>query len=184
MKSKKIHSLVLSALFLALGIVLPLFTGQIKEIGDSLLPMHLPVMLCGLICGAKYGSAVGLMLPFLRSLIFGMPPLYPNAIWMALELLTYGLVVGFLYSKSKKRLRSVYFSLIIAMLLGRVVWGIAKAILLGISAKAFTMQAFIIGGFLDAIPGIILQLILIPTVMALIKTDTPKNIYKRKEKAE
>lgn len=74
---------VLSAVFLALGIGLPFLTGQIKEIGDTLLPMHLPVMLCGLVCGAKFGFAVGLILPFLRSVLTGMPPVYPNAVYMA-----------------------------------------------------------------------------------------------------
>jgi uncharacterized membrane protein len=84
-------------MFLALGIVLPFLTGQIKEIGDTLLPMHIPVMLCGLICGGKYGFAVGLVLPFLRSATVGMPPIYPNAVWMSAELATYGFMIGFLY---------------------------------------------------------------------------------------
>ncbi len=162
--------LVLSALFLSIGMVLPLLTMQIKEIGDSLLPMHLPVMLCGLICGWQLGGAIGLMLPFLRSLIFGMPPMYPNAVYMALELMTYGLVIGLIYSILKnKSLISVYFSLIIAQISGRVVWGVAKAILLGVGGKPFTFQMFLVGGFLDAGLGILLQLVLIPTVMTVIK---------------
>jgi len=70
----KTRKLIFSAMFLALGMVLPFFVGQIKEIGDSLLPMHLVVMLCGLICGWKYGAVVGLILPPLRGLCFGMPP--------------------------------------------------------------------------------------------------------------
>ncbi len=161
MKKTNLHKLIFSALFLSVGIVLPLFTSQIKEIGDTLLPMHLPVMLCGLICSYKYGFAVGLVLPFVRSLIFSMPPMYPNAVWMALELATYGLVIGLVYKYTLKK----YLSLIIAMLAGRVVWGIAKAVLLSISDKAFGVAAFVTGGFIDAIPGIILQLILIPLIM-------------------
>ena len=175
---KKTKRLVLSGLFLALGMVLPLLTGQIKEIGDSLLPMHLAVMLCGLICGYKYGLVVGLTLPFLRSLIFGMPPLYPNAIWMALELATYGLVIGLLYVKFKKKsTRYVYLSLIISMIAGRVVWGLAKAGLLGLMGKGVTLYALFVSGFVDAIPGIILQLLLIPTIMHLInrKQEDKKN---------
>ena len=104
MKNKKIRSLVFSALFLALGLVLPLLTGQIKEIGDSLLPMHLPVMLCGLMCGWEYGLCVGLILPFMRSFIFGMPPLYPNAVWMSLELAAYGLIIALVYRLFKKKI--------------------------------------------------------------------------------
>ena len=163
------RTLVLSAFFLALGMVLPLLTGQIKEIGDSLLPMHLVVMLCGVVCGWQYASVVGLALPFLRSLIFSMPPLYPNAIWMALELLTYGFVIGFLFSLRKKYSRWYLFVCLVAsMISGRIVWGIAKAILLGIADKPFGLEAFFVGGFVDAIPGLILQFILVPAVVELI----------------
>ncbi len=166
---KKTKDLVLAGLFLALGMVLPFLTGQIKEIGDSLLPMHLAVMLCGLICGYKYGLAVGLALPFLRSLLFGMPPLYPNAVWMALELATYGLVLGLLYVRvRKKHLGYLYGCLVISMILGRVVWGLAKAILLGVAGQSVTLYALFMSGVVDAIPGIILQLVLIPLIMHLI----------------
>ncbi len=164
----KTKTLVLAAMFLAIGLVLPSITGSIKEIGDSLLPMHLVVMLCGAICGWKYGLSVGLILPFLRSIIFGMPPIYPNAVWMALELATYGFVIGIIYAQSKtpKKAR-IFIALICAMIAGRVVWGISKAILLGVSGKAFGIQAFIVGGFLDAIPGLILQFILIPAILLI-----------------
>lgn len=178
MKKANLRKLVLSALFLAMGIVLPLFTAQIKEIGDSLLPMHIPVMLCGILCGSKYGFAVGIMLPFIRSLTFGMPPLYPNAIWMALELATYGLVIGIMYIKRTDKRGHLLVSLIISMLAGRVVWGISKAILLGICGKSFTISAFIVGGFVDAIPGIILQFILIPLIIGLYEKTQMKTVKK------
>lgn len=168
MKHKNLRSLVFSALFLALGIVLPLLTGQIKEIGDSLLPMHLPVMLCGLICGWEYGLGVGLILPFLRSFIFGMPPLFPNAVWMSLELATYGLVIALVYRLFKKKgYLALYTSLVASMLSGRVIWGISKAILLGIRGTAFPFEAFLVGGFVDAAVGIIAQLILVPNIMKI-----------------
>ena len=170
MKKGVVKKTVMSALFLAIGMVLPLFTGQIKEIGDSLLPMHIPVMLCGILCGPWYGGFIGLVLPFLRSISFGMPPIYPNAVWMALELATYGLVIGIASHRLKiKGVWNTYISLIIAMLSGRVVWGIAKAVLLGVGGKSFTVSMFIVGGFIDAAIGILLQLILIPTVVALVK---------------
>lgn len=165
-RRKSLLNLTLSALFLAIGIVLPFFTGQIQQIGKMLLPMHIPVLLCGLICGWSYGAAVGAVLPILRSLLFGMPALYPNAVAMAVELMTYGLVVGFLFSHSRWQcVLSLYRSLIAAMLAGRVVWGIAEIVLLGLGGTAFTWKAFIAGALLDAIPGIILQLALIPAVM-------------------
>ena len=168
MRNEYVKKLVFSALFLSLGLTLPFLTGQIKEIGDSLLPMHLPIMLCGMICGWGYGLSVGLITPLLRGIVFGMPPIYPNAIWMALELGAYGFILGFLYNKMKKR--TVPFILLytlIAMIGGRIVWGIAKAILLGVGKKAFTINMFIVGGFLDAIPGIIIQFILIPIIITL-----------------
>ena len=180
MQNEKLRKIIYSALFLALGMVLPIITGQIKEIGDTLLPMHLPVMLCGLICGYKYGFVVGLILPFARSLTFGMPPLYPNAIWMAVELATYGLVIGFIYnSREKHSNKHLFFSLICGMIAGRITWGIAKAILLGIGGKLFTIGAFITGGFIDSLPGIIVQLVLIPVIMTLIDSATIKTKRRR-----
>lgn len=155
-------------MFLSLGVVLPFFTGQIKEIGDTLLPMHIPVMLCGLICGAKYGFLVGMILPLFRAVIVGMPPIYPNAVWMSVELATYGSVIGFLYfSFKKKQIWWLYCCLIISMLSGRIMWGITKAVLLGFAGKTFTFEAFIAGGIIDSLAGIILQLILIPVVIKL-----------------
>ena len=161
---------VLAGLFLALGVVLPTLTGGMKEIGDSLLPMHLAVMLCGILCGGWYGLGTGLMMPFLRAAFFGMPPLYPNAVWMALELATYGLVIGLLYARGKAYRRGyLFFCLVSSMLLGRVVWGIAKAVLLGIGGKPFGWQAFFVGGFIDAVPGLLLQLVLIPLTVELLE---------------
>lgn len=158
--------LVYASLFLALGMVLPMLTSHIKEIGDSLLPMHFAVMMCGLICGWKYGLAVGFILPYLRAIIFNMPPLYPNAIWMSLELATYGLVIGALYSKLPKgKLHSIYISLISSMICGRIVWGIAKSVILGFAGKSFTIYMFIAQGVTDAIPGIVIQLIIIPFII-------------------
>lgn len=167
--NKTSYNLALSAIFLAIGYILPLFTGQIQQIGNMLLPMHIPVLLCGLICGWKYGLAVGFILPVTRSMIFGMPVFYPHAIAMAFELATYGLVIGFSFGRAKwKCIRSLYCCLILAMLSGRVVWGIAMVLLIGIGSQGFTFQAFVTGAFLNSIPGIILQLILIPAVMRIL----------------
>lgn len=159
-------NLTLSAMFLALGLVLPLLTGQIPQIGSMLLPMHLPVFLCGLICGWQYGGVIGFVTPLLRYVIFGMPVLYPTGLAMSLELMTYGIVAGLLYAISKWQcVVALYRCLIIAMLAGRAVWGVTEVILLGLSGDSFTWQAFFAGAFLNAVPGIILQLILIPAIM-------------------
>lgn len=153
-------------MLLALGLVLPFLTGQIPQIGKMLSPMHIPVFLCGLICGWPYGMVLGFVLPPLRSLLFGMPAIYPNAVGMAFELATYGLVSGIIYGAFKKQnIVSVYITLIAAMVCGRLVWGLAQIVMLGLAGGRFTAQAFLAGSIINAIPGIILHLILIPAVM-------------------
>lgn len=163
---KSIRTLVLAAFMLALCLILPFFTGQIPQIGSMLLPMHLPVLLCGLLCGWQYGAAVGFVAPLLRYVLFGMPPIYPVGIAMAFELATYGLVIGLLYSRSRwKCIFALYRSLLIAMVVGRIVWGVAEVVLLGLGGQAFTWELFLSGALLTAIPGIILQLVFIPALM-------------------
>ncbi len=172
MKNEPVKKLTLTAMFLAIGLVLPFLTGQIQQIGNMLLPMHIPVFLCALICGWRYGVPMAFVLPIMRSMLFGMPPIYPTAISMAFELATYALVAGFLYEKSRWQCtRALYRSMLAAMMAGRIVWGIAQIILLGLKGSAFTFEAFLAGAFLNAIPGILLQLMLVPAVMvALNKT--------------
>ncbi len=167
-----IKNISLAAMFLALGLILPFFTGQIPNIGNMLLPMHLPVMFCGLICGYRYGLMVGFITPMLRSMLFGMPLFYPTALAMAFELMSYGFLIGLLYEKSRWQcLKALYRCLILAMIGGRIVWGIAQFILLGMSGGSFTWAAFVTGAFTSAVPGIVLQLVVIPVVMvALNKT--------------
>lgn len=161
-----LKKLTLSALFLALGYVLPFLTGQIPQIGSMLLPMHIPVFLCGLICGPFYGLAVGFAVPITRSLLFGMPLLFPNAVAMAFELAAYGFFAGFLFFRARWQcVFSLYRCLVLAMLAGRAVWGIVQTVLLGFSEDPFTLTAFLSGAFLNAIPGILLQLLLIPSIM-------------------
>lgn len=166
--NKHIKNLCLSAMFLALGLILPLLTGQIPQIGNMLLPMHIPALLCGLICGWQYGGLVGFVMPLLRHMIFGMPPM-PNAISMAFELASYGLVIGFLYAHSRwKCIFSLYRSMIAAMLAGRAVWGVVQMAILGLGSDGFTFKMFLAGAFLNAIPGIILQLVLVPAIMVVL----------------
>lgn len=162
-----VKKLVLSAVFLALGLVLPFFTGQLEQIGNLLLPMHLPVFLCGLICSWQYGAAVGLVLPLLRNLLFTMPRLYPNAIAMAVELCVYGLVCGLIYQTARRQsTRMVYLALLSAMAAGRIAWGLMEMLLLGFTDTPFTWEAFLAGAFVTAWPGIVLQLVLIPSILS------------------
>ncbi len=180
--SKRIQNLVLAAMLTAVGIVLPFFTGQIPQIGNMLLPMHLPVLVCGLICGWQYGGIVGFILPLLRRVLFGMPPM-PNGIAMAFELAAYGAIAGFVYNHSRWQcIVSLYRSLLIAMVGGRIVWGAVSIVVLGIAGGAFTWQMFMASAFLNAVPGIILQLVLIPALMlALHRTGLVP--FRREQKA-
>ena len=131
-----------------------------------LCPLHLPVLLCGLLCGWKYGLVVGFVLPLLRSATLGMPPMFPAGIAMAFELAAYGFLAGFLYARSRWQcVVALYRCLILAMIGGRIVWAAAQVVLSGVSGQAFTWQMFLSGAFLTAIPGIILQLVFIPAVM-------------------
>ncbi len=160
-----LYRLTVSAMFLALGQVLPFATAQIPAVGNMLLPMHIPVLLCGLICGWQYGGAVGFICPLLRFAIFGNPPM-PQGIGMAFELCAYGVIVGYLYGRSRwKCVFSLYRSLLIAMVGGRVVWGAARVVMMGAAQVPFGWEAFLSGALLTAIPGILLQLILIPAIM-------------------
>ena len=171
----RIRRMVLAALLLALGLVLPFVTGQIPEVGNMLLPMHLPVLICGLVCGWKWGAAVGFVLPILRSMLFQMPPLLPTmrtggALCMAFELMTYGLVAGLLYGWLKRYRWGLIVSLLGAMLAGRIVWALASMVIYRIFADfPFTFQLFLAGGFLSAWPGMILQIILVPLLVRLLE---------------
>lgn len=181
-KKSPVYNLTLAAMFLALGMVLPFLTGQIPQIGSMLLPMHIPVLLCGLICGWQYGLIVGFVMPILRYFIFSMPPIFPTGIAMAFELATYGLVIGLLYSRSKwKCIIALYRSMILSMLSGRIVWGMVQMVLLGIKGNAFTWQMFLVGAFINAIPGIILQLILIPAIMIALNRTGLVQFFHQKE---
>ncbi len=164
--NKTLKKLTLSGMFLALGLLLPFITGQIPSIGNMLLPMHIPVLLCGLICSWQYGVVVGFIVPLLRFVLFGAPILYPIGIAMAFELATYGLLSGLLFKLlPKKSIISIYASLIGAMIGGRIVWGITRFIIGTLSQSAFTMKMFMAGAFFNAVPGIIIQLILIPAIL-------------------
>lgn len=177
-QSRGIRKLVLSAMFMAIGLVLPFITGQIQQIGNMLLPMHIPVLLCGLICGWQYGAIVGFILPLLRYVLFGMPPIFPTGVSMTFELAAYGAVIGLIMQRlsrkntvgdGKNYVLNLYLALIGAMLAGRIIWGLVRFILAQATMQPFTLEMIMAGAFLTAVPGIIVQLILIPGIMAALK---------------
>ena len=165
MSSLQIRRLTYAALYLAIAMVLPFITGQIPEIGSALCPMHIPALLCGFMCGWPYGLAVGFIAPLLRSLLFGMPVMFPGAVAMAFELAVYGAVSGWLYRVFPRVKGRIYIVLIIAMIAGRIVWGTVRVMLAGLSGSTFTWALFLAGAIANAIPGIILQLVLIPILV-------------------
>ncbi len=176
MKHNKTFKMILAALFLALAYVMPFFTGQIPEIGSMLCPMHIPVLLCGYLCGWRWGLLVGFLAPLTRSLFLGMPPLFPAAICMAFELATYGAVAGRLHRMFPRKKIFIYLSLLSAMVRGRLVWGVAMFICLGLSGGSFGFSAFLAGAITNAIPGIIVQLVLVPVIVMLLENA---NLFKK-----
>ena len=172
MKNQRTLKMILAALFLALAYVMPFLTGQIPEVGSMLCPMHLPVLLCGFICGPLWGLIVGLVAPLLRSLTLGAPTLFPKAVCMAFELAAYGAITGIMHKLLPRKKPYIYCSLLSAMIAGRVVWGVAMFIFLGISGGSFTLSAFVAGAITNAVPGIIIQIVLVPILVMLL--DNPK----------
>lgn len=169
MNRKSTRRLTVSAVCLALALVLPFLIGQIPVVGKALSPMHIPVFLCGFLCGWPWGLAVGFTAPLLRSVLFGMPAIYPNASGMALELAAYGFFSGLLYARLPKKNGYIYVTLIVSMFAGRLVWGCARYIFAGIDGSAFTFSMFLAGAVTNAIPGIVLHIILIPLLVMALK---------------
>ena len=179
MKSKQIRSMVITALLLAVGLVLPFLTGQIQAIAKFISPMHIPVLICGLCCGWKWGLGLGIVLPLLRSLLFGMPPFPSSALPMAFELAAYGLLAGLLYPlflkafKSKNHLPAMFVSLIIAMIVGRFVGGAAKALFISVgiigSKTPYTFAAFFAAYFTQTALGALIHIIIIPIIVTALE---------------
>lgn len=171
MKKGSVKRVVFSGFFIGIGLILPYFTGQIPEIGKMLLPMHIPVFLCGFVCGPLCGAAVGIITPLLRAVVCGMPILFPNAVIMSFELLAYGGLSGFFFKSFPKRKGYIYLSLALSMLLGRILWGAVSFGIYTFLGSSFTWESFCAGAFFTALPGIILQFIIIPPIVEVLKKN-------------
>ncbi len=167
MKNNSIRDLILGGLFVALGIVLPIAFHSIGA-GPVFLPMHIPVLLAGFITGPAVGGFVGAVTPILSSLLTGMPPLMPpKAQMMVAELAVYGLLSGFAYRIKKFH---VVLSLIIAMFGGRVVYGVLAAYVLPLFGFDPVPVFYpITVGLVTSLPGIVIQLVLVPSIVWLIE---------------
>lgn len=171
---------IITAVCIALCYVVPLLFHGVQNAGRVFLPMHLPVFLCGLICGWQYGLLCGLAGPALSSLLTSMPPvaILPS---MMLELAVYGCVSGLMmrYIRTKNTYADLYISLIAALLCGRVVAGLMQALIF--SKGAYSMTAWVSGYVVTSWPGTLIQLVLLPSVVfALMKAHLiperyPKN---------
>lgn len=163
MKLTPVKRLVFTAACIALCVVLPLAFHSIPNAGTVFLPMHIPVLLCGLVCGWPYGLLTGLLGPLLSSVITGMPPaaMLPP---MMVECGVYGLVTGLMmrYVRTGRLLPDLYISMLAAMVLGRTVSGLAKALIFtpGIAPFAWVTTSLVAG-----IPGIVIQLVLMPLLI-------------------
>jgi hypothetical protein len=159
--------LIYTALCITLGILLP----QLNKIpginlGAILLPMHIPVLLAGFLCGIPYATFCGFILPLINFILTGRPIIYPVGVSMMFELATYGFLTAFLYRITKGK---IYPSLIGAMIGGRIVMGIVNTILWGMKGNAYGFAIFFTDAFVNAIPGITIQLIIIPIIIYALK---------------
>lgn len=163
-KMSAVKKSIITAVCIALCVVLPQAFHAVPNAGAIYLPMHIPVLLCGLLCGWSYGLLCGLAGPALSALLTGMPPaaVLPG---MLVECGVYGLAAGLLMQllRTKHLYADLYISLAAAMLLGRVVSGIAKALIF--SAGSYSMASWVAGSFVTALPGIVIQLALLPSIV-------------------
>ncbi len=164
-----VKNTVFSAMFLALCMVLPMITGGVPQVGNAIAPMHIPVLICGFVCGWQYGAVVGFVAPLMRSAIFNAPVMYPTAAAMAFELAVYGMLCGVLYKLFPKKTVYIYPALLISMLAGRVVWGIARYIMAGLDGSEFSFAMFLSGAFLQAVPAIVCHIIIVPLAVMAFK---------------
>ena len=165
MKTNSIKRLCLTAVFIAMCVILPMAFHSVG-LGSTFAPMHIPVLMCGLICGGGYGLICGMIGPVLSSVLTGMPGT-AMLVSMVPELMAYGLISGLLMAKVKtgKLYADLYICLGAAMILGRVVAGIAK-MLLYMGGEGYSIGVWISAHFVTAAPGIICHLVVIPILVS------------------
>ena len=171
-----IRKMVLTSLFIALSVVLPQIF-HMFELGNVISPMHFTVLICGLLLGGYYGFACGVITPFLANLIFTRPPLFPVGLSMAIELGIYGFVSGILFTKLKlfkNDKTNLFFSLLVAMIIGRAAATLVNAILFTYGASKNNFGAYLNILFIVGLPGIILQILIIPPIVMVVQNHFGK----------
>ena len=171
--NKEIKNIVLSGLFLAIGIILPPLLGG-SVLGQVISPIHFPVLLCGLLLGWKYGLIVGIITPIFVSVMWGNLPMVPLALIMSVECAAYGFFSGFIFEKVKlfrTAIGNLYFSLLISMIIGRIVYLLLFGIMLLAGFNGQPFGAYVTAVFVTSIPGIILQILTIPPIVLVIDNN-------------
>jgi len=163
------EKLTFSSVCLACCFFLPMLTSSNPQVAIMLCLMHFPVMVCGMMCGAPWGVAVGVTAPILRCLMFGMPQMYPEAVAMAVEMGVYGFVTGLEANDPRKSPGNVFLDLILAMVAGRVAWGAAMVFFSLISDVPFSVEIFK-NAVLNTWPGVMLQLMGLPPLIVFLQT--------------
>ena len=160
--------ITVSGLLAAIGLILPYITAHAFGMpGTILLPMHIPVILCGLLCGPQFGALCGIIVPVLSCALTGMPAPYPMLPMMVMQLYAMGLVSGLMYNKFKL---NIYLTLVAAMVSGWVLYGLTFAFLLYAGNDSFRVLS-VSAAIVTGLPGIAVQLVLIPPILNVIKKN-------------
>ncbi len=180
-KMSNVKKSIITAVCIALCYVIPLMFHGIQNAGSIFCPMHIPVFICGLICGWQYGLLCGIAGPALSSALSGMPPvaILPS---MMVELAAYGTASGLMMKlvRTKSTYADLYISLIVAIVCGRVLAGLAKALIF--ARGSYSMSAWIAGSVVTSWPGTVIQLVFIPTIVfALMKSHLIPERYPKIE---
>lgn len=180
-KMSNVKKSIITAVCIALCYVIPLMFHGIQNAGSIFCPMHIPVFICGLICGWQYGLLCGIAGPALSSALSGMPPvaILPS---MMVELAAYGTAAGLMMKlvRTKSTYADLYISLIVAIVCGRVLAGLAKALIF--ARGSYSMSAWIAGSVVTSWPGTVIQLVFIPTIVfALMKSHLIPERYPKIE---
>ena len=180
-KMSNVKKSIITAVCIALCYVIPLMFHGIQNAGNIFCPMHIPVFICGLICGWQYGPLCGIAGPALSSALSGMPPaaILPS---MMVELAAYGTAAGLMMKlvRTKSTYADLYISLIVAIVCGRVLAGLAKALIF--ARGSYSMSAWIAGSVVTSWPGTVIQLVFIPTIVfALMKSHLIPERYPKIE---
>lgn len=168
MNKSNLYKIIFTGLCIAIGFLFVQFCKviPIANAGSILLPMHISVLICGLVCGVRYGMIAGISLPLVTFLLTGKPIIYPIGLSMMFELATYAIVISLVYQATKGK---IFISLLVSLIAGRIVYGIVATVLFSFTNIPFGFSIFITSTVITAFPGILIQLILIPILWTALK---------------